>query len=284
MMTTTIRASRPTALIVLASVALLLAPSRAVAAFEVTWPDARSAAMSGCSLDAAEDLVDLRADGRTGEGSRAQWSARLSGGELFGLPEAAGGAARIEVAFGKTAVALEMDGVGGALYRERSLGLRVGRRTSEDLMAWVALRGLGVGARGVPDAWTVGLDTGIARRLLGRIVIAVRFDRLNAPSVGDSPVARTARLTSSLHLDRITLAAGTVWIEDLEPSLALAAEVELADAFRFRAGVGTEPATFSCGLGIGVRRRSTLRPVVDLAWRWHPELGVSSFASISFHR
>ena len=68
--------------------------------------------------------------------------------------------------------------------------------------------------------------------------------------------------------------------ETFAPATILSLEVALTDWLRVRAGARDAPGKLGFGIGVG-RRRGGRWPVVDFACQWHPQLGVSSFVSVT---
>ncbi len=271
-----------------AALSLLIGAVPAGAAFELRWPDARSAAMVGCDPGLLADPTvgaGLPGEG-SADGSTPRWSVRLSGGQLFGLPEARGAGVLAARSLGSGAIAVEISTLGSTLYSERQVAVIAARRATPDLVVGVGVRALGIAAAGVDDLWSVGLDVGFRRRILGRLVLAARFENINAPTIGGSPVSRSAHLLAGFSLDVLAIEVSVVAEPGFPVSTSLGLEAVASDWLRLRAGVGTEPGRLGAGVGIGKERPAggSLVPVVDVGWQWHPELGVSTFVSVSFRR
>jgi hypothetical protein len=278
-----VAAARPGAA-ALAGVLLALvacgAPARA--AFELEWPDAREAVMVGGVAEAAAWLLDARAGPVPGP----RWTAAFSGGELFGLPEARGAAVDVALALDRTRVAVRTGLLGSRLYEERTVGLDVERRLSGDLACGLRVRLLGIAADGCESLWSSAVDARVARRVAGRLVLAARFENAGAAEIGGSPVSTSTQLAAALLLDGAAVEASVRTEAGLDASPALAVEAAASEWFRVRARAGTAPGTFAVGFGLGREGAAagSRRPVVDVAWTWHPELGVSSFVSVRFER
>ncbi|MFH1502376.1 MAG: hypothetical protein ABIG03_04950 [Candidatus Eisenbacteria bacterium] len=263
------------------SVAALLAvvalASCAVAAFESPWPDARCA-----GLAAFGPVADLRdAGGRVGP----VWSARLSASELFGLEEARGFRAYVERG-GDSSVGVELARFGSALYEERTVGLRVSKLVDDGTRAILRVRALGLAASGTDGEWTAAVDAGLSATLLGRMAFECRWDNLGRASIGGSPVSSTGRLSARVESDRLAVVASALLEPGLGSSVSLGLEFDVAAGLALRAGTATRPRLFAAGLGVAVPARPPGAGafVLDLAWQWHPELGGSSFASLSVFR
>ena len=252
----------------------------AVAAFELEWPDARDAVMAGGVADAAAWLLDARAAPTPGP----RWTVVFSGGELFGLREARGAAADVRLALDRTRVAVTTGSLGSRLYQERTLGVEVGRRLAGDLACGLRVRLLGIAADGCESLWSSAVDVRLARRVAGRLVLAARFENAGAAEIGGSPVSTSARLAAALLLDDALLEASVRTEGGLDAMPALGIEAAANEWLRVRVSAGTAPGTFAVGLGLGREGAAarSRRPVVDVAWTWHPELGVSSFVSVRF--
>jgi hypothetical protein len=260
--------------------ALLVCAAPARAAFELEWPDARQAVMAGGVAGAAAWLLDARAEPPPGP----RWAVAFSGGELFGLPEARGAAVDVRLALDRTRVAVRTGSLGTRLYQERTLGVEVERRLAGDLACGLRLRLLGIAADGCESLWSSAVDVRLARRVAGRLVIAARFDNAGASEIGGSPVSTSARLAAGLVLDDALLEASVRMEGGLEAMPAFGLEAAANEWLRVRASAGTSPGTFAFGLGLGREGAAagSRRPIVDVAWTWHPELGVSSFVSVRF--
>jgi hypothetical protein len=254
----------------LGAAAALLWSAAAPCAFEREWPDARTAALAGCRLP---------------ERPPATWLAEFSAGELYGLPEARGYRVRLSRR-GQTSLSLVASGFGRDVYGETAAGLTASRGVGGD--AWVSLgaRALAIAAPGVPARRCVAVDAGCGAVLLGRVALAGRWWNVGLASIGGSPVAAPASVTASLDLRGASI-GGTVTLEGgLDPSTSVAFEIEAGPALALRAGTGTNPRRFAAGIGVlaGTSSDGTRRAAVDLACEWHPELGVSTFVSVSVSR
>lgn len=259
--------------------AVLAAALPAGGAFEFSWPDARTASLAGCEC-ASVDFVAYR--GRDAEREAPQWAFELSAGELFGLRDARGWRMRVSRA-DALRLALQATRFGSPLYEERTIGLVIGRSVDDALSLDVGARALGLSADGMADTWTGSLDAGLNVVLLGRIDVAARWENVARATMGGSPVPSTMRLSGALTLDGLLLASSVLIESGFDPSPSLAVEFAPAPGFRVRAGSGTRPGRFAAGVGVSVPRGSQRAGGLsfDAAWEWHPELGVSSFATIS---
>ena len=271
-------------LCVIQFLAVLLHAWPAKAAFEVSWPDARSAGMltSGLVLADAPGHALSRAspDSATMSGLRSGPSVTVSAGELYGVREAAGWGARATTGFRAISIGVELSRLGGELYEERSLCLRVGADADPDLSLSVRVRGLGIAARGVDDRWTVAVDASATRRLIGRVFLGAACENLTRSRIGDSPVASRTGFGAALVLPSVSIQWTLSLEEAFAPSTVLSFEAALTDWIRVRAGARDTPGKLGFGLGVG-RWRGGPWPIVDFACQWHPELGVSSFVSIT---
>jgi hypothetical protein len=120
----------------------------------------------------------------------------------------------------------------------------------------------------------------VTRRLIGRVFLGAGCDNLTRSRIGDSPVASRARFGAALLLPSVTLRWTLSFEESFAASTALGFEAALTDWLRVRAGARDAPGKLGFGIGVG-HPRARPWPLVDLAWQWHPELGVSSFVSIT---
>ena len=264
--------------------AVLLSAHPAPAAFEISWPDARSAAVLALGTDPLPylDAGCLRssAGSATAPGARAGPRVTVSAGELYGIREAAGWGVHAASRFRAVSLRVELTTLGGELYQERSLGLQVGLDPDPDLHLAARARVLGLSARGVDDRWTAALDAGVTRRLVGRVFLGAACENLTRSRIGDSPVASRTAFGAALLLPSVALRWTLSLEEAFAPSTALGFEVALTDWLRVRAGARDAPGKLGFGIGVG-RRHSSPWPLIDIAWQWHPELGVSSFVSIT---
>ncbi len=264
--------------------AVLLQACPAPAAFEVSWPDARSAGMltPGPVLSASPGQVLSRASPDSATTSRLRLRSRVtvSAGELYGVREAAGWGALATASFRGVSVGIEMATLGGELYQERALGLRAGLDPDPDLHVAARARVLGLSARGVDDLWTVALDASVTRRLIGRVFLGAACENLTRSRIGDSPVASRTGFGAALVLPSVLIQWTLSLEETFAPATVLSVEAALTDWLRVRAGARDSPGKLGFGLGVG-RRRGGRWPVVDFACQWHPQLGVSSFVSVT---
>jgi hypothetical protein len=286
------------------SVAVLAAaPPCASGAFEVVWPAARTAGLAGAGvglasgpaafvLPAPAASADACAPPDTASGARgiAVDRIELSGGELFGLPEARGFLARGTVGSSLGSASLTLGRIGQSLYHETTVGVALARQVREALVVEIGSRLLSIGAEGVPARTTVALDAAVVTRVLGRITVAAAWRNVGGARIGGSPVSTDAAFGAALALDRTSLAASFEVDPKLGTTAAFGCEAAVTEWLRVRAGVALDPGAFGAGIGIGRGatggRRGGLSagPVIDLAVTWHPELGGSSFATITFSR
>lgn len=217
----------------------------------------------------------------------------LSGGELYGVREARGFLSRgcFDSRVGSATLAL--GALGGDLYREATVGLAIARPVESAGVVEIGCRLLSIHADGLPEHAAVAVDASVASRVLGRVVLAAAWRNLGNARVGGSPVAAGASLGAELVLDGLTLAGGIDLERGLGATVAFGSEAAVCDWLRLRAGVSVDPDTFGAGIGIGREDRARpaapargpgflTRPVIDLAVAWHPDLGGSSFATITF--
>jgi hypothetical protein len=216
----------------------------------------------------------------------------LSGGELYGLPEARGFLARTVIGSRLGSAAVTVGRLGGELYREGTVGIALATPAHGTIALEVGGRLLILGARGMPDRIAAAVDAGLVTRALGRIAVCGRWRNVGESRIGGSPISSGGAVGAVLALEEVRL-AGSV---ELEPGLgaraAFGCEASLHEWLRVRTGVALDPATFGVGVGIGrdpdhsraTRGAGPTRPTIDLAVTWHPDLGGSSFATISLRR
>ena len=289
----------------LVAIGLLGAFTDARGAFEVSWPGARSAASAGADVELAaivpgraaaapqgapEESTGARFGGASDSLSTGREAGRfeidLSGGELYGLSEIRACRARVRSAWGATAAAVTVGQLGGTLYRERTAGVAFARSLGSRIAVEIGGRALSVGAPGARSRSAVAIDAGFSSLFLGRILLVVRSVNVTDARIGRSPISSGTSLGAGLALERVRLSASLEIDRGLGTAVAVGVEASAGELLRIRAGVGLDPPIFGCGLGIGAERREALVPwpVVDLAWQWHPDLGVSTFVSVSLRR
>lgn len=273
--------ARPCAILLCA---VLLHASPARAAFEVSWPDAWSAGMltPGLILAGSPGHVLSRASPDSATTSRSPFRPRVtvSAGELYGVREAAGWGAHATARFRGVSAGIEMATLGGELYQERALGLRAGLDPDPDLHVAARARVLGLSARGVDGLWTVAVDASATRRFIGRVFLGAACENLTRSRIGDSPVASRTGFGAALVLPSVLIQWTLSLEETFAPATVLSLEAALTDWLRVRAGARDSPGKLGFGIGVG-RTRGGRWPVVDFACQWHPQLGVSSFVSVT---
>jgi len=264
--------SRRTSAVALAALAVVSLAGPSSAAFEVVWPDAVSAAMLERG-DLASRMLAVDASDAV--------RVSFSGGELYGVREAAGGSVAVTGAPAGIPVGVSATTLGGDLYRERTLAACVAWSPDEHTGLALVLRSAGVGASGVEDRWAVSIDAGFRRVFLGRLVASACGVNLTDSAIGGSPLASRTTLRLALELDSATLACSVMAESGFAPNVTTGVEVRMSEWLLVRAGAGHEPGRLGVGLGLG-REGSGWWPMVDVAWQWHPRLGVSSFVSATF--
>jgi hypothetical protein len=274
---------RAHALLALALVVASACARDARGAFEVNWPDARSAAMAGADGGLLGTVGRLASEG-PGPAAGARWDLSFSGGRLYGLPEATGSVARASARYGSTSVAAELGRFGSDLYAEHTVGVLAARPVAAESWWAIRIRAVGIAAEGVDDRWSAATDAALARRVLGRVSLGVAYENLGGAKIGGSPITSSARVGAVLKLDTLVLAISVTEEQGFTPSLAVGCEAAMSAWLRLRGGVTTEPGRFAVGLGFGEAGRpaTSRRPVLDVAWEWHPELEVSTFVTVSY--
>jgi len=269
---------------VLVLAALCSLPVSAGAAFELDWPDAREAVVGAACARDAEWLLEAVGAGDDADGvPRPRWSFACSGGELFGLPEARGRAVEAAVRLDRARVAARAAAFGSRLYEERTVALEAARRLPGDTVCVLRGRLLGIAAEGCESRWSAAVDAGLARRVAGRLVLTARAENMGGARIGGSPVCVSATLGAALRLDGATLEASVRTEAGHDASSVVAVEADAGEWLRVRASTGSAPGRFSVGVGVGRRAAAAgARPVVDLAWTWHPQLGASTLVTVRF--
>jgi hypothetical protein len=268
-------------MVALAMSALLFACPTAHAAFELRWPAARTAAMFTDDFDLIG--CSLLAGGAARPAERhAGRCASLSTGELFGVAELRGWSARVSAPVHNAAISLGISSLGGSVYRERDLNVRVMWLAEPDTELAAGVSGLGVSGGNEQEQWTTAFDVAATRRVLGRILLGVRCCNVTGSEIGGSSVSSGSTFAVALELPGIALQAGTLMEDGVESTTSLGFEADLSRWLRMRAGATSSPGMFGLGLGLGDPAASggPRWPVIDLAWRWHPMLGGSSFVSL----
>jgi hypothetical protein len=248
----------------------VLCPAVSRGAFEFIWPDAASAGTLSRSTLVSRVLT-----------FHAPARARFSGGELYGVREAAGGSVAVEAALDRVKVALTATTIGSDLYAERTIGVATALSADATTTLAVGVRGAGIRASGVDDLWTPLLDAAVQRRFLERVSVRACWENLAHATIGGSPVTARTDLKVALELDSARILGGLRLEERFSPEITAGLEARVSEWLTLRAGAGRSPGRFGVGLGLG-RGRNGWWPLLDLAWQWHPRLGVSSFASITF--
>ena len=180
---------------------------------------------------------------------------------------------------------MEAARLGSRIYEERTLGLILGRRIDERLSVGLSLRALGVAFAGAEGSWTGSADAEVRLSIRGRFSAWARWENVGRAAIEGSPVASSMRLSGALVLDSMLIASSVLLESGLDPAPSLAIEFTAARVLRLRAGATTSPGTFAAGCGVVLHRESPRFDcvAVDVAWEWHPQLGVSSFASVSLN-
>ncbi|MBD3349330.1 MAG: hypothetical protein GF400_09085 [Candidatus Eisenbacteria bacterium] len=272
----------PSAVAVLLTVAATAAP----AAFELPFVDARAAALASYGapprIGEWEARAAVQSDSTSARRS-GRWSGRACAFELFGLRELRGCAVEIERS-GDTCLSLSAQRFGTDVYAEQTVGGGLSRRLGEAGRAAVSLRALGLSASGLDEQWTCSFDAAAGVRLLNVVDISCRWSNLGHSRIGGSPVSSATALNAALRTGDALL-TGSVLIEGgLEPSSSLGCEFVATPVLVLRAGAGSAPGLFAFGVGFSLPEQvpGAGGSVIDLAWQWHPELGVSAFVSLVF--
>jgi hypothetical protein len=272
-------------LVVVVCLLLALIPTpQGRAAFERAATAARPAALASYA-----SCPDIGASHLSSEGvpvSQApRWVLGASAFELFGLSELRGYGLRLERQ-GALSVLVAAEQFGSEVYVERSLSVGIGCSSEDGRRAGLDVRALGLSAAGGRAAWSCAVDASAGARILDRLDISCRWRNVGEARVRSSPVSSFTTLAASLRTGS-SLVTGSVLIErGLDPSSSIGCEHEVSPWLVLRAGLGIDPGLFAAGLGFRVFDRVPAAGgcVVDLAWQWHPELGASSFVSLSFGR
>ncbi len=263
---------KPMFLVVLVCISSLASAFPAPASFELDRP---SAARAG-ALDVLPDmgLVSLA----TRSGSRGHIV--LSAAEHYGLQEVRSFAVGTRLSLGDGELVLDGSVMGSSLYREQSLNVGWGTPVGEGGAIRLSAHVMEITAAGLESRWAVALDPAVLWLLRGRVAAELALANATGVSMGDSPVSSSAHGRLALVLDDAVLGLAMESEPGFPYSFSMGLELRASDQFRLRAGGGTEPGRVAVGFGIGAKRPR--RPVVDLAWQWHPRLGGSTFVSISF--
>lgn len=181
---------------------------------------------------------------------------------------------------------MEASGFGTELYEERTAALLVGGAPRRGPRFDVGFRVLGLSAAGTEDTWSTSFDARLSAVVLGRLGVGGEWWNIGGSSIGGSRVSSSTRLGVALALERALLTASVLVESGFDPSPSLGLEFSPAPWLALRAGSGTRPGRFTTGAGLRMDRHGGSSPALalDLAWEWHPQLGVSSFASVSIVR
>jgi hypothetical protein len=211
---------------------------------------------------------------------RPNGSIVLSAAEHYGLEEIRSFHVGTRLCFGPGELLLGGSSLGSSLYREQSLNVGWSSPVGEGGAVRVRAHVMGIVADGIESRWAVALDPAVLWLLRGRVAVGLSLSNATGVSIEASPVSSRACGRLALILDDATLGIAMESEPGFPSSFNMGIELAATDWFRLRAAGGTQPGRFAFGLGIGARR--VRRPVVDLAWQWHPRLGGSTFVSISF--
>ena len=268
-------------------VAVML-PRVASGAFESDWADARSAALFGPGSWAASLCTDLppsrAAHGRWDEpgGDRSddvRWALRCDAGELFGLHCLRTGGVSVERIGRRTRIGFAARQLGGRPAAERTAAAVFGWRLSEEGSACLRARVLDFGAAGYAPEVACAVDASVSHRLLGSLTGRATVTNLFASSVAGARVPQSMDLGLDIAFKDALVTAGSRIEPGFDASLHVG--VEIRSAFlRLRAGAQTTPDLLALGLGLG--RSHGPVPCLDVALQWHPLLGGSVLASLSW--
>jgi len=274
------------ATLVCASLSVVVLPVSA--SFELDAPYAVSAG----ALDALPDTELVSLATRTGADVTTGLSVRraapvspngsivLSAAEHYGLQEIRSFDVGTRLCLGPGELLLGGSSLGSSLYREQSLNVGWSSPVGDGGAVRLRAHVMGIVADGIESRWAIAFDPAVLWLLRGRVAVEMSLFNMTSVSIGASPVSTRARGRLSLILDDATLGMAVENEPGFPSSFSMGVELAATDWLRLRAGGGTEPGRFAFGFGIGARRLR--RPVVDLAWQWHPHLGGSTFVSVSF--
>jgi hypothetical protein len=169
---------------------------------------------------------------------------------------------------------------GFELYRESRF--RIGYANRIDLFHYGAAvtythvaQGGGYGSAGA-----FGIDLGLAAQLGNRILFGAAATNLNRPKYGNSSeeLYRTLALGISYRMtDEVLFLFDAVKDARFPVSLRSGIETEIIPGFTLRAGITTEPLTWSAGFGFKTGRVS-----VNIAVQNHDPLGISPAVDFGF--
>jgi len=278
---------------------VLALASASFGAFEMHGTDARSASLAslgpttvaGPALIAGVDPVTRRAEaGEKDPGARDEnrhgadgvWLLSASALELFGLPQLRGFRVAAERC-GRLPVSVAAERFGSDVYSEGSVSVGAGRRFGDGSVAAVGVRACGLSGRGAPERWACAIDASLSVLLLERLRLSACSTNVADARIGGSPMRSGTTVACSLT-SGLALITGALLVErDVDPSGSLGCEVAVSRWMRVRSGVSRAPSVFAAGVGVTLPPLALVGScVVDVACQWHPELGVSSFVSITF--
>jgi hypothetical protein len=169
---------------------------------------------------------------------------------------------------------------GGSTYREDVLWLGSGWMVGERVALGGAVKLMYLVIAGYGEEMIGGADVGIQTWPAGEESFALGMWIENV----DGPSIRSAgeRLPAAAHVGfhwRPTgqlLVAGEIFQErGFDPQYRVGQEISISPLVTLRAGIRTDPASFSAGLSVGNEQ-----VVFDYAWRSHPVLGATQMAGV----
>ncbi len=257
----------------MAAVLLALAHSGADAAFERGVPP--SAADAACGAGPPMSLVELL----TTASPDPAWSVSVTSSELYGLSELAGTALSVGRRSPRLNLCATATSLGSELYCEQTLDLSASWSRSQTVAFELSTRALNLRWAGEGSEWSGAVDGSAAWLVGGRLVVGLSIRNLASASILTSPIAPRTAAGAALVLDGVTVLASLTGEAGFEPSPALGCELALTEWMRLRGGISAYPSKAALGLRFGSGRLR--RPDVDLAWNWHPVLGMSYSLTVS---
>jgi hypothetical protein len=253
--------------------------SGALAAFEESAPDARTAAMGQVMLvsNGAESVL-LDPSGM--EGLRPV-SVFFSSAVPFGLRELAvlSCGAAVSSKLGNLGAAVSTSG--RSLYRENTFAAAWSPGYGGRLQAGVAVRMLNLRIDGF-GSWTgAALDAAARFRLADRWTFGMSGTNLNQATIEiHSPIPQATHI-GVVHVPVKNVIFAAEIEKDFRHPAGLRWGIEWAPSsgFAFRSGFSRKPSLFTCGFGV-CRRGFGL----DYACSVHPALGATHQATIRFRR
>jgi len=179
-------------------------------------------------------------------------------------------------------IGLDIEYSGVEAYQEQQFRLMYGRRLGERFFFGGSAALLRVSAQEYGSANGVAFGAGLLAQVLPHVWLGARVHNPFQQKVGDYTAASTLRIGAAWQTSGIL-----TLLTEVEKSLERSAQVKAgleyrpAEALVLRAGVRTGGAA-RIGFGAGLRLPKGL--ALDVGSEWHPSLGITPAAMISWRR